>query len=306
MRRYRNPLLAGVAALALMAGTGLASAQAPSGGGMQGSQDHGSRSGGAGTGLHAQGQGQTNRGALNANSGAQRNGTEAGSQAQVQGKVGSTGQTGNHGTAQNGNRGLQGNAQGNGQAGTAAQNGMERNNRQAQGNNHGERNNRGLARNQGRTGHGQQSTVQRERTLHGLQGNASGQMPGQVQGQVPGQGTSRRGPQTGQANGTTNGTTGRQAHTGRASGTNVQLSSQQRTQIRQTVIEARNAPRVGHVDFDVSVGTVVPRGRIHVVPVPETLVRIEPSWRGYLYFVYSDEVVIVNPRDMRIIAVLPA
>ena len=50
-----------------------------------------------------------------------------------------------------------------------------------------------------------------------------------------------------------------------------------------------------------TVGTVIPRGRIHVVPVPETLVRIEPEWRGFLYFVYEDEVVVVNPRDMKIV-----
>ena len=43
---------------------------------------------------------------------------------------------------------------------------------------------------------------------------------------------------------------------------------------------------------------------IHVVRVPETLVRIDPRWHGYLYFVVADQVVIVNPRDMRIVAVL--
>jgi hypothetical protein len=123
---------------------------------------------------------------------------------------------------------------------------------------------------------------------------------------MQGQGTSPRGQQTGQANGI-DGTAGRQAQrTGGESGANVQLSSQQRTQIRQAVIEAHNAPRVGHVDFDVRVGTVIPRGRIQAIPVPETLVRIEPRWRGYLYFVYSDEVVVVNPRGMTIVAVLPA
>jgi Protein of unknown function (DUF1236) len=56
----------------------------------------------------------------------------------------------------------------------------------------------------------------------------------------------------------------------------------------------------------VTVGTVIPRSKIHVVPVPETLVRIEPEWRGFLYFVYEDEVVIVNPTDMKIVAVVPA
>ncbi|MDR3422884.1 MAG: DUF1236 domain-containing protein [Xanthobacteraceae bacterium] len=84
------------------------------------------------------------------------------------------------------------------------------------------------------------------------------------------------------------------------------LTEQQRTQIRDAVINTRGAPRVGSVNFDVAVGTVIPRGTIQIVPVPETLVQIEPRWRGFLYFVYEDEVVIVNPRDMRIVAVVPA
>jgi hypothetical protein len=89
-------------------------------------------------------------------------------------------------------------------------------------------------------------------------------------------------------------------------GVNVQLNEQQRTEIRTAVIYAHGAPWVSHVDFDVTVGTVIPRERIHVVPVPETLARIEPEWRGFLYFVYEDEVVIVNPSDMKIVAVVPA
>ena len=102
------------------------------------------------------------------------------------------------------------------------------------------------------------------------------------------------------------GRTGTEGLQGNATGMNVQLNEQQRTEIRNTVINARGAPRVTSVDFDVTVGTVIPRGRIHVVPVTETLVRIEPEWRGFLYFVYEDEVVIVNPHDMKIVAVVPA
>jgi hypothetical protein len=100
-----------------------------------------------------------------------------------------------------------------------------------------------------------------------------------------------------------NGTQGLQ---GNASGMHAQLTDEQRTRIRGTVINAAGAPRVGHVNFDVTVGTVIPRDGIHIVPVPEMLVQIEPEWRGFLYFVYEDEVVIVNPSDMRIIAVVPA
>jgi len=90
---------------------------------------------------------------------------------------------------------------------------------------------------------------------------------------------------------------------GNASG--VTLNTEQRTRIRETVINARGAPRIGSVDFDVAVGTEIPRGRIHVVPVPEMLVDIQPGWRGFLYFIVRDELVIVDPNDMRIVAVVP-
>jgi Protein of unknown function (DUF1236) len=119
--------------------------------------------------------------------------------------------------------------------------------------------------NRGDKSNNEGTTAQERRIPRGLQGNASGQMRGG----------------------------------------DVKLSTQQRTQIRRTVINARGAPRVGHVDFDVRVGTAIPRDRIHVVPVPEMLVQIDPGWSGFLYFVYEDEVVIVDPSDMQIVAILP-
>jgi hypothetical protein len=110
----------------------------------------------------------------------------------------------------------------------------------------------------------------------------------------------------------TGGTTVTEQRTGRnglhglqGNASHVTLSDQQRTKIRQTVIGASGAPRVSHVDFDLAVGTVIPRGHIHVVPVPRMLVDIEPAWRGFLYFIYEDELVIVDPNDLRIVAVVP-
>jgi len=44
---------------------------------------------------------------------------------------------------------------------------------------------------------------------------------------------------------------------------------------------------------------------VEIVPVRLTLVE-KPAWRGFLYFVYEDEVVIVDPNDMAIVAVVPA
>lgn len=89
-------------------------------------------------------------------------------------------------------------------------------------------------------------------------------------------------------------------------GQRVALAEQQRTQIRETVLNSRDAPRVSNPNFSVNVGTVVPRDKIHLVRVPEALVGIHPEWRGYVYFVYNDDIVIVNPRNMTIVNVLPA
>lgn len=83
----------------------------------------------------------------------------------------------------------------------------------------------------------------------------------------------------------------------------VNLSTEQRTKLRQTVIEGRGAPRVGKVDFSVTEGTVIPRS-VHVVAVPQTLVEIHPEWRGYRYFVYNDEIIIVEPDTLRIVAIV--
>jgi hypothetical protein len=90
---------------------------------------------------------------------------------------------------------------------------------------------------------------------------------------------------------------------GNAAGGNVQLSEEQRTQIRSTVLNGPNVPRASNVGFPVVAGTVVPRD-VRIMPVPPTLVRIDPAWRHYRYFVWNDQLVIVNPRDMRIVSVV--
>jgi len=83
---------------------------------------------------------------------------------------------------------------------------------------------------------------------------------------------------------------------------NVSLTTEQKTTIREKVLTS-SAPRVSTVNFDVRVGTVVPRS-VHFATLPPVLVDISPEWRGYRYFVYREEIVIVDPRTLRIIAVL--
>jgi hypothetical protein len=88
------------------------------------------------------------------------------------------------------------------------------------------------------------------------------------------------------------------------------LSTEQRTKIRETVIRESNAPRLARTDLNInlSVGERIPRDRIHIrpLPLPATIVEIEPQWRGYEYFLVGDEVVVVDPDTLEIVAVIPA
>jgi hypothetical protein len=93
---------------------------------------------------------------------------------------------------------------------------------------------------------------------------------------------------------------------GAAGGASVNLSSEQKTKIHTIIVGERSAPRIAHADFDVHVGTVVPRGKVKFVPLPSTIVEIEPRWRGFEYFLVGDEIVVVDPATLRIVAVVPA
>jgi len=111
---------------------------------------------------------------------------------------------------------------------------------------------------------------------------------------------------TANAEGQRRGLQGLQGNAATEAGGNVRLTREQRVNIRQTVINAPNAPRVGRVPFGVRVGTAIPGDfNIDFVPVPETLVSIDPAWGGYMYFVWRHEGAIVNPATRTIVAVLP-
>jgi len=85
----------------------------------------------------------------------------------------------------------------------------------------------------------------------------------------------------------------------------VNLTSEQKTKIRTTVIEGRNAPKISRssINFNLSVGTVVPRDRVHFVAVTPELISIHPAWRGDYYFVVDEQLIIVDSAG-RIIAVI--
>ena len=63
-----------------------------------------------------------------------------------------------------------------------------------------------------------------------------------------------------------------------------------------------NVPRANNVNFAIRAGTVVPTS-VRIVEVPAPLIEIHPEWRGHMYFVVGDEIIIVD-RNHRIIAVI--
>jgi Protein of unknown function (DUF1236) len=97
------------------------------------------------------------------------------------------------------------------------------------------------------------------------------------------------------------------AKEGKTGGAGAELSTQQRTEVRQTILQSGNVPRISRseVNINISVGTVVPRS-VRLVSIPETIVRIRPAWRGFLYFVVEDEIIVVEPRSLKIVAVISA
>ncbi len=91
--------------------------------------------------------------------------------------------------------------------------------------------------------------------------------------------------------------------TGQA-GAGARLTTEQRSRIT-TVIRDQHVAPVNNVNFAVTVGTRVPRD-IGFHPLPGEIVSIYPEWRGYEYFLVRDEIVVVDPRTLEIVAVLPA
>jgi len=87
-------------------------------------------------------------------------------------------------------------------------------------------------------------------------------------------------------------------------GAGAKLSTEQRTKIT-TVIRDQHISPVTNVNFAISVGTRVPRD-VGFHPLPADIVTIYPDWRGYEFFLVRDQIVVVDPRSLEIVAVLDA
>jgi Protein of unknown function (DUF1236) len=133
------------------------------------------------------------------------------------------------------------------------------------------------------------------------------QRPTRTEGQAPredGQNQNQRQPQQGQNQREPERNT-QGAREGERGGTNVSvnLTSEQRTKIRDTVFKEKDAPRVGKVDFSLKEGTVIPR-TVKIVEIPQVIIDIHPEWRRYRYFIVNEELVIVEPDTLRIVAII--
>jgi Protein of unknown function (DUF1236) len=94
-----------------------------------------------------------------------------------------------------------------------------------------------------------------------------------------------------------------QTTTGQA-GAGAKLSTEQRTRIT-TVIRDQHVAPVNNINFSIAVGTRVPRD-VSFHPLPVEVVTVYPEWRGYEFFLVRDQIVVVDPRTLEIVAVLEA
>jgi hypothetical protein len=94
-----------------------------------------------------------------------------------------------------------------------------------------------------------------------------------------------------------------QTTTGQA-GAGAKLSTEQRTKIT-TVIRDQHVAPVNNVNFSIAVGTRVPRD-VSFHPLPVEVVTVYPEWRGYEFFLVHDQIIVVDPRTLEIVAVLEA
>ncbi|WP_035657302.1 DUF1236 domain-containing protein, partial [Bradyrhizobium sp. STM 3809] len=92
-----------------------------------------------------------------------------------------------------------------------------------------------------------------------------------------------------------------QTTTGQA-GAGAKLSTEQRTKITSVIRSERVEP-VTNVNFNISVGTRVPR-EVHFHPLPAEVVTIYPEWRGYDFILVREQIVVIDPHTYEIVAVL--
>jgi hypothetical protein len=109
----------------------------------------------------------------------------------------------------------------------------------------------------------------------------------------------------GNMNAETKGAEGKSSTTTGQAGAGAKLSSEQRTKIT-TVIKSQRVAPVTNVNFSISVGTRVPRSGVSFHPLPAEVVTVYPEWRGYEFILVRDQIVVIDPQTLEIVAVIDA
>jgi hypothetical protein len=87
-------------------------------------------------------------------------------------------------------------------------------------------------------------------------------------------------------------------------GKSVQLSETQRTQIKTVIGGNHDFARADNVNFNITVGAAVPRD-VHFAVLPAEVVTIVPEYQGFDYIVVGDQLLIIDPNSLEIVAILP-
>jgi Protein of unknown function (DUF1236) len=82
---------------------------------------------------------------------------------------------------------------------------------------------------------------------------------------------------------------------------NLQITRRQRARVHDIIVGRRVEP--AHVDFPIRIGARVP-SYVTSYQLPEEIYDYAPGYEGYRYFMANDEIVIVDPETMEVVAVL--
>jgi hypothetical protein len=82
------------------------------------------------------------------------------------------------------------------------------------------------------------------------------------------------------------------------------LSAEQHAKIRDT-LRIEKSERLANVPFSTKVGEAIP-GTVHLYVLPVSILEYAPQYRGYEYILVGDDILIVDPRTHRIVAVIAA
>jgi hypothetical protein len=83
----------------------------------------------------------------------------------------------------------------------------------------------------------------------------------------------------------------------------VNISTQQRTEIRSTLLRGGNVNRVTSLSVRPSIGVALPRDVV-IRPLPPEIITLVPEYRGYDYVVYNDEIIIIEPSTREIVYII--